>query len=93
MKLVADPIYVPDNADWQTIEDAKTRASWHQVKSRDELMSETDLSGKCGSCKHFCSRKYKWTKVVGACDIRGINDSRQRSTPGCKSYERSDYVK
>ena len=45
MKLIADPIYIPDNADWQTIEDAKARANWHEVKSREELMKDAWPSG------------------------------------------------
>ena len=91
MKLVADPVFVPDNADWQTIEDAKARAKWHSVKSREEMMSETNLCGKCGSCKHFCLEKYKWSAAMGQCKLKSEMDSRQRSTPACKQYERRDY--
>ena len=88
MKLVADPVFVPDNADWQTIEDAKARANWHEVKSREELMAETDLNGKCGTCTHFCPIKNEWSKANGRCELKCSMDYRQRSTPACKSYER-----
>ncbi len=88
MKLVADPIYVPNDADWQTIEDAKARAKWHPIKSREELMAETKLDNKCGSCKHFCL--FDGTEVMGRCEFKCSLDYRQRSTPKCKQYERRD---
>ena len=53
MKLVADPIILPDDASWQDIEDAKLSAKWHEIKSLEYLMSLTNLDGKCGSCKNF----------------------------------------
>ena len=88
MKLVAEPIFVPNDADWQTIEDAKSRAKWHEVKSREELMAETNLDGKCGSCKHFCVSKTR--DSMGRCElkIQDIRDYRKRCNPACQSYER-----
>ena len=88
MKLVADPIYVDDNADWQTIEDAKARANWHSVLSREERMKNTCLDGKCGSCEKFCPKNIAGSKVTGKCKDKGDFDFRQRSTPGCKFYKR-----
>ena len=88
MKLVADPIYVPDNADWQTIEGAKAKANWHEVLSREELMKQTNLCGKCGSCKNFCLKCHETSKSFGKCSLKGQFDSRARTTPACKDYER-----
>jgi len=88
MKLVADPIYVPDNADWQTIEGAKAKAMWHEVLSREELMKKTCLDGKCGSCKHFCPKKYETSTSFGKCTLKCNLDYRARTTPACKEYER-----
>ena len=86
MKLIADPIYIPDNSDWQTIEDAKARANWHEVKSREELMKNTNLDGKCGSCKNFVLSEKR--NSMGRCTLKGQYDCRGRCTRGCKHYER-----
>lgn len=86
MKLIADPIYLPNDADWQTIEDAKARANWHSVLTREDRMAMTDLNCKCGSCCHFCLRN--GSEVNGRCDLKCSLDFRQRSTPKCKQYER-----
>jgi len=87
MKLIADPVYVPDNANWQTIEDAKAKAKWHEVKSRAELMKNTNLDGKCGSCRHFCMISNE--RALGKCQ-RKTCDTRQRTTKACKFYERKE---
>lgn len=89
MKLIADPVYVPDNASWQTIEDAKAKARWHEVKSRAELMKNTSLDGKCGSCSHFCMISNDYSRALGKCQ-RKICDMRQRTTKACKFYERKE---
>lgn len=87
MKLIADPIEVPDGADWQTIEDAKSKAKWHIVHSKEELMNRTNLDGKCGGCKHFIS-KAPIMPAYGSCDVPGRAPYRQRTCRGCKMYER-----
>lgn len=90
MKLIADPIILPDNANWQTIEDAKLSAKWHVVHSIEEIMLQTDLKGKCGSCKWFCPIKHKRLKVYGncICENTKVSVKKGRSrTSTCKSYE------
>lgn len=84
MKLIADPIYVPDNADYATIEDAKLSANWHSVKSREERMAETDLTDKCGSCKAFCY--WRDNSCYGEC-TKG-HPYGQRTRRKCNDYER-----
>lgn len=86
MKLIADPIYLPDNANWQTIEDAKANAKWHKVISKEELQARTDLTGKCGSCKFFKPYDGKY-KCRGDC-MNGRVGFRQRCSPACKGYEK-----
>lgn len=88
MKLVAEPIILPDNATWQDIEDAKLSAKWHEVKSREYLMSLTNLEGKCGSCKKF---KYCKDGVHGFCKKKNQHSNyRARYNRACKEYERKD---
>lgn len=87
MKLVAEPIILPDNATWQDIEDAKLSAKWHEVKSLEYFMAKTNLDHKCGSCKFFTPCK-SGLKAHGFCDD-GIHEPyRARTTPACKNYER-----
>ena len=85
MKLVIDPIEIPDENP-QTIEEAKLKANWHVVYTREELMKNTCLDGKCGSCKCFNLRQND--NVYGKCSLKGQFDYRQRTTPACKKYER-----
>lgn len=88
MKLVAEPITLPDNASWQDIEDAKLSAKWHEVKSREYLMSLTNLDGKCGSCKNF---KYCKDNVHGFCRKKyELANYRARYNRACKEYERKE---
>ena len=91
MKLIADPIELPNNSSWQAIEDAKLNAKWHVVQSRESIMLQTDLEGKCGSCKHFCPIKGAYIKSCGNCtnpenNVR-VKKNRSR-TSTCKAYER-----
>lgn len=90
MKLIADPIILPDDADWKTIEDAKARANWHEVKSVEYHMSRTSLAGKCGSCKNFEPCKSGLYKSHGFCNDGFHQPYRARTTPACKSYEKKE---
>ena len=90
MKYVAE-IEVPDGADWQTLEDAKLCAKWRRVYSLHDRMSRTDLTDKCGSCKHFVSRPYAGSKCSGYCMARKT-DYKYRTTPKCKCYERREDI-
>lgn len=89
-KLVAE-IYVPDNASWQDIEDAKLKAQWRVIESRESIMLQTNLDGKCGSCKWFCLKKGAYIKSRGDCtnssDNVRVKKNRSR-TSTCKAYER-----
>lgn len=85
-KYITDPIILPDDHSWQDLEDAKLSAKWRKVKSREEIQSRTDLSGKCGSCKHFIPYRGKLC-CRGDCD-KGRAGFRQRCTKACKLYEK-----
>ena len=89
MKLIADPIILPDDADWQTIEDAKIKANWHRVITKEERMAQTDLCLKCGSCIHFDPTKSTFTESWGKCDFKtGSAALKARTTPCCGKYEK-----
>ena len=87
MKLVAEPIYLPDDAGYAAIEDAKLSAKWHTVKSREERMRDTDLTGKCGSCKYFSTLPGK--EACGKCNLKDKYTLyyRKRTQRGCKAYD------
>ena len=80
-------IEVPDNAPWQTIEDAKISAKWHRVTSRKDIIDNTDLCDKCGSCKFFELTPCKRNKTYGVCH-KGYTSPRSRSVKKCTQYER-----
>ena len=84
-------IEVPEGACWQTIEDAKLRATWQKVVTLDDRMRKTNLDGKCGSCKYFKPKTFliSKTKCYGDC-LKGRAGNRQRSCKACKRYERKD---
>lgn len=86
MKLRAE-IEVRENASWQEIEDAKLAAPWHVVLTVDDRMRNTNLEGKCGTCKHFVPRPDLFAKCYGNC-LMGRKGYKQRSCKGCKAYER-----
>lgn len=81
-------IELPDNASWQTIEDAKLSAKWHRVKARTDILKDTDLCNKCGSCKFFELTPCKRNKTYGICH-KGYVSPRSRSIKACTQYERS----
>ena len=85
MKFIADPVYVDDNADFDEIMDACLRAKWRRAYTLEDRMSRTDLSGKCGSCKHFNLKED--SKTCGHCPMRG---RRERTSRACKEYERGN---
>lgn len=91
MKYRAE-IEVPDNADWQTLEDAKLNAEWHKVVSLHDRMSQTDLTDKCGSCFHFNAKPFAGSKCSGYCmvNVSYKYGLKYRTTPKCKSYERRE---
>lgn len=86
MKMTAT-IEVPDGSPWQVIEDAKLAAKWHQVKTRSDLLKNTDLCNKCGSCKFFELTPCKRNKTYGICH-KGHVSPRSRSIKKCTLYER-----
>lgn len=79
-------IEVPDNASWQTIEDAKLCAVWREIFSVSDRMARTDLTDKCGSCKHFCPYKRGNALAYGRCLVKRME--KERSMKKCKLYER-----
>lgn len=88
IKYIADPIYLPDNYAWGDLEDAKLSAKWRKVTTQEERMKKTDLTNKCGSCKHFIPKSVAWSSCYGGCDAG--HPYGQRTRPACKNYERSE---
>jgi len=87
MKMTAT-IEVPESASWQDIEDAKLSATWKTVKDRKDIINETDLCDKCGSCKYFELTPCKRNKTYGICH-KGHVSPRSRSIKKCVLYERA----
>ena len=82
---------LPDNADAKTILDAMAYAAvnengWRKIFSREYYQKDTDLTNKCGSCKHFKPYEGKY-KLRGDC-MAGRVGFRRRTEPKCKAYER-----
>ena len=84
MKYRAE-IEVPDNADWQTIEDAKATAKWRRIYSVEDRKARTDLSGKCATCKYYKPH----TGMNGHESCSGLclktHAMRARTTPICQN--------
>jgi hypothetical protein len=99
MKLRAEfEILLPDNADYNTIEDAKAEAErniiasgikWQRVFDKTERMNRTDLNNKCGSCIYFTLKPDLFSCSYGKCEL-GHKGYKTRSNPCCKSYERRE---
>ena len=66
---------------------ARDESKWKPVKSREEVMNETNLENKCGSCRYFCPKQYGQSKCYGDC-LKGYAGYKQRSNKACRSYER-----
>lgn len=82
-------IRVPDNATYYEIQEAQLRANWKfagEKHLREEQMKRTNLSGKCGSCEHFCLMPDLTSKSYGKCG-KGKAGYKPRSCKGCKDYE------
>lgn len=85
-------ILVPDNCDWQTIEDAKSKAEWKRIFTNEERMARTNLDGKCGSCKSFCHKDcFDGKTAYGRCKIK--DTLRERSQKACKTFYEKDGTK
>lgn len=80
-----------------TILDAIAYASRHEElwkirktrsEKREEMMSKTDLRGKCGSCIYF--QPEKWYDGEPSCYGKCLKGRayRQRTVKACKKYER-----
>jgi len=80
-------IEVPNNASWQTIEDAKIKAVWKLVEPKEERMARTNLNNKCGSCKKFCPFD---CSSYGTCERTHCLFRVSRTRKACKDYERDD---
>lgn len=84
-------IELPDNASTITFLDAIAQAGrdeskWKRLHSLPERMARTDLTDKCGSCKHFCL--WHDSDVNGCC--KAGHAWGQRTRPMCKDYERKE---
>jgi hypothetical protein len=81
-KYVAE-IFVSDDTDWKTIEDAKLNAQWRRIVTLEERMARTDLNGKCGSCMYFGECNL-YSKAYGECKVKG--SLKERSQKACKTF-------
>ena len=86
MKYRAE-IEVPNNASWQTIEDAKIKAVWKQIDPKEERMARTNINNKCGSCTKFCPFDYS---SYGTCERGKYLFRVSRTRKACTNYERDD---
>lgn len=83
-KYVAE-IFVPNDADWQTIEDAKAKAEWKRIITLEERMARTNLEGKCGGCVYFNQKKENYySKACGVCVVK--DSIRERCQKACKTF-------
>lgn len=82
-------IEVPDNADWQTLEDAKLKATWKRLYTQEDRKARTDLTGKCGSCVNFIPDKDWSGKELcsGTCCRYHSSNSWSRTKPACAEYK------
>ena len=96
-RLLAE-IDLPDDATLDQVADAQVKAEneakWQYIPTREEKLSQTDLTNKCGSCIYFKPRPMLDAKCYGVCTNpkkRWRNKSnalKQRSTLCCTKYER-----
>lgn len=89
MIILTKRIELPDNANYEDIEDAKItadRKGWKReyTTSQQERL-KTDLDGKCGSCKYFKPFENESLKFHGECEAGRVWGARTR--PKCKGYE------
>ena len=94
MKKFRAEILVPDDCDWQTIEEAKMKAVWKPIVTKEERMARTNLTGKCGSCTAFCHKEvFDGKTAYGRCKIK--DTLRERSQKACKTfyYNRNEFFK
>lgn len=81
VRMRAEVVF-PDDATAIEIEEAKLAAEWKVVRTVKEIMAATDLTNKCGSCKHFCA----WRVNGSYGDCKKGRTTRQRSQKACKKY-------
>lgn len=89
MLVYTAEVRLPDNATYYEIEEAKINAQWKfqgKKELRKEQMGRTNLSGKCGSCKHFCLMPSLTSRCYGKCE-KGRAGYKPRSTKACSLYE------
>lgn len=86
MKLICE-IELPDDASEITILDAIASAARDDSKWKRKYKKVTDLTNKCGSCKHFCPYRedQAFTSSHGTCNKGHAWGARTR--PACKDYE------
>lgn len=89
MLVYAAEVRVPDNATYYEIEEAKINAKWKfkgEKHLRKEQMARTNLSGKCGSCKHFTEMPSLTSTSYGKCE-KGRAGYKPRSCKACSLYK------
>ena len=85
-------IEVPDNATYAEIEEAKLAAEWKVKDKRTfvERMADTDIEGKCASCKWFVQCGFR-ARTYGNClnpnSAVKVKKGRAR-TQTCKAYQK-----
>ena len=83
-------IEVPEDISYEELMEAQLTAPWEckGVKhSKEERMSRTDLSNKCGSCRHFIERPDLTSSCYGKC-LKGKKGYKVRTNRACKEYQR-----
>lgn len=91
MKYVCE-IQLPDHPSHTQKLDAMARAAkdqslWRVVQDKEDLMKQTNLDGKCGTCIYFHQiDKLLGSTCYGRCE-KGLA-VRQRSVKACRRYEK-----
>lgn len=93
MKLICE-INLPDDASDDLINTAireagKTRSMWKERRDKLYRALQTNLEGKCGSCKNFV---YCGTKNISTGTCKNSKAYFVRTRKACKKYERREDI-
>lgn len=90
--LVRIEAEVPKNASELDIMDALlyklNHNGWKKILHKHEMHRDTDLEGKCGSCKYFSPIDHLGSSCYGKCKRGRVMG--QRTRKACKGYERAE---
>lgn len=80
VKMNATPIEIMDALLYEV-----NHERWKKRIHRDEQTRETNLEGKCGSCRHFVTVEYFGSKCEGKC--KAGHPYGRRARKACREYE------